>query len=92
VRRLSLPPASGGTIYPILDRLQGLGWLVSRLEDGIPQGQVRPRRRYYHLTGPGEVASDEARKEFPGKLGLGSSMKNDVLKRKDNAITCGEGG
>jgi hypothetical protein len=58
----------------------------------IPQGQDRPRRRYYHLTGPGEVASDEARKEFPGKLGLGSSMKNDVLKRKDNAITCREGG
>jgi PadR family transcriptional regulator, regulatory protein PadR len=40
-----------GTIHPILARLEGLGWLESRWEDGASaQQEGRPRRRYYRLT------------------------------------------
>ncbi len=40
-----------GTIHPILARLEGLGWLESRWEDGATaQQEGRPRRRYYRFT------------------------------------------
>lgn len=39
-----------GTIYPLLARLEGLGWLQSKWEDVEPQRVARPRRRYYLLT------------------------------------------
>jgi PadR family transcriptional regulator PadR len=45
---------SSGTIYPILVRLEGLGWLESEWEEPevhVPAG--RPRRRYYRLTEDG---------------------------------------
>lgn len=44
----------GGTVYPILARLTGLGWTCSRWEERIdPAREGRPRRRYYLLTGRG---------------------------------------
>jgi PadR family transcriptional regulator, regulatory protein PadR len=39
-----------GTIYPLLARLERLGWLQSQWEDVDPQTVARPRRRYYMLT------------------------------------------
>lgn len=55
-----LPP---GTIYPILARLEHLGWLDSRWEDIDPHEAGRPRRRYYRLTATGttEAAAAVAR-------------------------------
>lgn len=44
----------GGTIYPIVARLEGLGWVTSSWEDPseyIAEG--RPPRRYYRLTDEG---------------------------------------
>jgi PadR family transcriptional regulator len=43
-----------GTIYPIVARLEQVGWVESRWEDPnehIARG--RPRRRYYRLTDNG---------------------------------------
>jgi len=40
-----------GTIYPILVRLEEMGWLASRWDENTPEG--RPRRRLYHLTEAG---------------------------------------
>lgn len=40
-----------GTIYPILIRLEEMGWLASRWDEETPEG--RPRRRLYHLTEAG---------------------------------------
>jgi PadR family transcriptional regulator PadR len=43
-----------GTLYPIIARLEQLGWLESHWED--PETHVaagRPRRRYYRLTDEG---------------------------------------
>jgi PadR family transcriptional regulator PadR len=42
-----------GTIHPILARLEGLGWLVSRWEEVDPRAAGRPRRRYYRLSSDG---------------------------------------
>ncbi len=42
-----------GTLYPILIRLEAVGWLQSRWEVEEPQGLGRPRRRYYRITAEG---------------------------------------
>lgn len=43
-----------GTLYPILERLSGEGWLRSRWEDIDQRAEARRRRRYYQLTADGE--------------------------------------
>jgi PadR family transcriptional regulator len=61
---LDLGTATGlpsGTIYPILARLEGIGWVESDWED--PDAHItegRPRRRYYRLTREGAECADEA--------------------------------
>lgn len=50
-----------GTIYPILARLERIGWVESDWED--PDAHIaegRPRRRYYQLTREGAECADEA--------------------------------
>jgi PadR family transcriptional regulator PadR len=49
-----------GTVHPILARLEGYGWLVSRWEDIDPREEQRPRRRYYRLTPDGMELSHAA--------------------------------
>jgi DNA-binding PadR family transcriptional regulator len=51
VARLTKLPS--GTLYPILLRLEGAGWLSSRWEKGSPTDLGRPRRRFYRLTALG---------------------------------------
>jgi PadR family transcriptional regulator, regulatory protein PadR len=50
LRRTSL---KSGTLYPLLDRLEGAGWVTSQWEDTDPVMEMRPRRRFYRLTGEG---------------------------------------
>ena len=55
-----------GTIYPILMRLEEMGWLASRWDEDTPEG--RPRRRLYHLTEAGLAGATallQARKGRP---------------------------
>ena len=59
-----------GTIYPIVARLEQLGWIESSWED--PRRHVaegRPRRRYYRLTGEGARQAPHAlaRVRRPGR-------------------------
>jgi len=42
-----------GTLYPLLHRLEGAGWVQSRWEAEGPNERGRPRRRFYRLTGQG---------------------------------------
>jgi PadR family transcriptional regulator, regulatory protein PadR len=43
-----------GTLYPVMARLEGVGWVESRWEDPeLSIGDGRPRRRYYQLTKDG---------------------------------------
>jgi PadR family transcriptional regulator, regulatory protein PadR len=48
-----------GTIYPIVARLEQLGWVESSWEDPAEHvARGRPRRRYYRLT---EEGAEQAR-------------------------------
>jgi DNA-binding PadR family transcriptional regulator len=50
-----------GTVYPILLRLERLGWLKSEWEEPdvhVPAG--RPRRRYYRLSEDGAASARTA--------------------------------
>ena len=42
-----------GTMYPLLERLETLGWVASRWEDADPSEKGRPRRRFYRLSALG---------------------------------------
>lgn len=48
-----------GTLYPILDRLEGCGWLQSEWEQIDPKVAGRPKRKFYRLTGEGRRRSLE---------------------------------
>lgn len=51
-----------GTIYPILNRLEKLGWIAGRWEEPVSPG--RPRRRTYALTETGTVEAKHMAAEF----------------------------
>jgi DNA-binding PadR family transcriptional regulator len=46
---------SSGHIYVILGELQDQGFVSSRWEE-LPEGETRPRRRFYRITPQGETA------------------------------------
>ena len=48
-----------GTAYPMLTRLEELGWLESQWEDIDPTAAGRPARRYYQLTATGRIEATE---------------------------------
>ena len=52
---------AAGTVYPILERLEGRGWITSTWEESERSG---PRRRLYEFTPDGRAAATEARAEF----------------------------
>jgi PadR family transcriptional regulator PadR len=61
-----------GSLYPILARLEHASWVTSSWEDQASVSEGRPRRRYYSLTGEGEVSArsalDQSRKRIPKSL------------------------
>lgn len=50
IKQSGRPP---GTVYPILDRLENLGWITSSWEEANERSG--PRRRYVRLTDDGAV-------------------------------------
>jgi DNA-binding PadR family transcriptional regulator len=54
-----------GTVYPLLARLEGMGWLESGWAD--EQHASRPRRRYYRLTSDGIASARIALAEANSK-------------------------
>lgn len=44
-----------GTLYPMLTRLENLGWLESAWEEIDPVAAGRPARRFYKLTAVGRL-------------------------------------
>lgn len=69
---IDLLKIKSGTLYPLLIRLENLGWLESHWEESARTG---PRRRLYRLTAEGEpaarkfIAEVNAARSRPG-LGL----------------------
>lgn len=60
---------ASGTLYPILLRLEGAGWLQSRWEREIPSVLGRPRKRLYRVTAVGAKNAKAAVKEFEPAFG-----------------------
>ncbi|RAO62300.1 PadR family transcriptional regulator [Micromonospora saelicesensis] len=57
MRMTGLP---SGTLYPVLHRLQGAGWLAADWEAIDPVAAGRPARRYYRLTAEGVTQARQA--------------------------------
>ena len=55
-----------GTLYPMLVRLEQVGWVDSEWEDIDPTEVGRPARRYYTLTAKGRIeATDRLAQKLP---------------------------
>ena len=61
---------SSGTLYPILLRLESVGWLTSRWERVDPSAVGRPRRRLYRITPTGLRAANEVFARFSNNRGV----------------------
>ncbi|MCY1141365.1 helix-turn-helix transcriptional regulator [Actinoplanes sp. Pm04-4] len=62
----------GPTVYKILERLEGMGWVTARWEERASEPN-RPRRRYYKLTGDGAAGARElisARRPRPSRISI----------------------
>ncbi len=55
-----------GTVYPVLDRLERAGWIVSEWEEA-PERRG-PRRRYYRFTDEGAVRAAATVGEFRARV------------------------
>jgi DNA-binding PadR family transcriptional regulator len=56
-----------GTVYPALRRLDRDGFLSSSWEDkNVATEDQRPPRRYYEVSGNGQLALSDARAKFHG--------------------------
>ncbi|MET8123029.1 PadR family transcriptional regulator [Micromonospora sp. NPDC005189] len=53
-----------GTLYPVLHRLRGAGWLAADWEAIDPVVAGRPARRYYRLTAEGVAHARSALAEL----------------------------
>src|SRR5436309_365796 len=63
----------GGTIYPILARLETAGWVTGEWEDIDPATEGRRPRRYYRLTRLGTLSAQEELEELlPNRANKGS--------------------
>ena len=58
-----------GTLYPILMRLEGAGWLTSSWESVDPSEVGRPRRRLYKITALGQNLARAAIEEKGSRYG-----------------------
>jgi PadR family transcriptional regulator, regulatory protein PadR len=58
-----------GSLYPILDRLHGLGWVEVRDEPIDEQAEGRPKRRLYKLTSQGRAEGLRVVRDFYADLG-----------------------
>jgi DNA-binding PadR family transcriptional regulator len=75
-RRVKLPT---GSIYPILARLEKVGWVTSELEDIDPTVEGRRPRRYYELTGLGAERAQRAIEETMRAIAPGWGPAGTVI-------------
>ncbi|HEX8693989.1 MAG TPA: PadR family transcriptional regulator [Longimicrobium sp.] len=58
---------ASGTVYPLLRRLEALGFVTADWEgEEAARRDGRPARRYYQLTAEGAAVLGEARRKFAG--------------------------
>jgi len=61
----------GGTLYPLLARLEAIGWVESRWEQLDEHAEGRRRRRYYRLTAAGARCARRLPVDLNSSPGLG---------------------
>lgn len=66
-RRLGI---GSGTLYPLLARLENASWVKSEWEDVEPSEAGRPRKRFYRLTGQGQIRARKALAELQTDAGI----------------------
>jgi DNA-binding SARP family transcriptional activator/DNA-binding PadR family transcriptional regulator len=86
---------AAGSLYPILSRLEQIGWLGSEWEDSDPHRDGRPRRRYYHLTGVGLKRARQAVLDAGGgAIGPNSSLSGSwphiTFTDAEHGVTLGQ--
>jgi PadR family transcriptional regulator, regulatory protein PadR len=54
----------GGSLYPILERLESVGWISAHEEVIDEHAEGRPKRRLYRLTGAGRREATAALADF----------------------------
>jgi PadR family transcriptional regulator PadR len=64
-----------GSIYPVLARLERLGWVISEWEPGDP-ARRGPRRRFYRLTGEGLAQARRALDRYRRTTGRSIQLRN----------------
>lgn len=70
---------ASGTVYPALRRLEEAGWLESRWEEHlVAQRELRPPRKYYEVTAPGEVALAAALARYRSLAGRGRARSRPL--------------
>jgi len=68
-----------GTVYPALRRLEGERLIRSQWErQSVADAELRPARKYYKLTSPGEAALEASRKRYPLLTRMAPREKVDV--------------
>lgn len=69
----------GGTVYPILRRLEAKGLVSAKWEDPeIGREEGRPSRRYYRLTPAADALASEAAQRFRVPLGILPASRIDT--------------
>ena len=68
-----------GTLYPILARLRGAGWVQAEWEQPDPEAS-RPARRYYRLTSEGVLAARNGVAELYRRLGIATRRSGVALR------------
>jgi DNA-binding PadR family transcriptional regulator len=71
-----------GTVYPLLARLEGMGWVTSAWEKADPSAIGRRLRRYYCLTHLGLEQASRMREELVVAVGLEAPTKRRAKNRE----------
>jgi PadR family transcriptional regulator PadR len=66
---MKITRVQSGSLYPILERLERLGWIEGHAELIDEQAEGRPRRRLYRLTALGATEARKALADFYQDLG-----------------------
>jgi DNA-binding PadR family transcriptional regulator len=61
---IRLTKLKSGTLYPLLDRLEDAGLLISRWESEAESTSGGPRRRFYRLTSSGAAEATVILNEY----------------------------
>lgn len=76
---MSLTALSAGTVYPILRRLEGQGYVESSREaDDEARAEGRPARRLYEISVAGLAVLSEAREELIARQRALGLLADDV--------------